>query len=152
MGEVSQGAVHAQGDAMSTLIRTGISLESDLLKRFDRAISKKGYKNRSEAIRDLVRDYAVAEDVEENRMVVGTLTMVYDHHQPNLSEQLIEAQHHAENKVLAATHVHLDHHNCLEVIIMRGRSSEVSHLADRILSLRGVKHGKLVLTTQGKDL
>jgi len=137
---------------MSTLIRTGISLDSELLRRFDRVIHKKGYKNRSEAIRDLVRDYAVAEDVEENRTVVGTLTMVYDHHRPKLSEQLIEAQHDAENKVLAATHVHLDHHNCLEVIIMRGRSSDVSHIADRILSLRGVKHGKLVLTTQGKDL
>jgi CopG family nickel-responsive transcriptional regulator len=137
---------------MAHLVRTGISLESDLLKRFDRVIRKKGYKNRSEAIRDLVRDFAVAEDVEENRTVVGTLTMVYDHHRPKLSEQLIEAQHDAENKVLAATHVHLDHHNCLEVIIMKGRSSEVSHLADRILSLRGVKHGKLVLTTQGKGL
>src|ERR1035438_7109851 len=137
---------------MAQLVRTGISLESDLLKRFDRAIGKKGYRNRSEAIRDLVRDYAVAEDVEENRVVVGTLTMVYDHHQPRLAEQLIEAQHHAHDMVMAATHVHLDHHNCLEVIIMRGRSSEVSQLADRILSLRGVKHGKLVLTTQGKDL
>ena len=137
---------------MAHLVRTGISLESDLLERFDRVIHKKGYKNRSEAIRDLVRDYAVAEDVEENRIVVGTVTMVYDHHRPKLAERLIEAQHHAEGQVLAATHVHLDHHNCLEVIIMRGRSSDVSHLADRILSLRGVKHGKLVLTTQGKDL
>ena len=137
---------------MAELVRTGISLDRKLLDRFDRVIQKKGYKNRSEAIRDLVRDYAVAEDVEEDRSVVGTLTMVYDHHRPKLTEQLIEAQHHAENMVLAATHVHLDHHNCLEVIIMRGRSSEVSHLADRILSLRGVKHGKLVLTTQGKDL
>jgi CopG family transcriptional regulator, nickel-responsive regulator len=137
---------------MAQLVRTGISLESDLLERFDRVIHKKGYKNRSEAIRDLVRDYAVTEDVEENRIVVGTLTMVYDHHRPKLAERLIEAQHHAEGQVLAATHVHLDHHNCLEVIIMRGRSSEVSHLADRILSLRGVKHGKLVLTTEGKDL
>jgi CopG family nickel-responsive transcriptional regulator len=137
---------------MPHLVRTGISLESDLLQRFDRVIRRKGYKNRSEAIRDLVRDYAVAEDVESDRVVVGTLTMVYDHHRPKLSERLIEAQHDAENKVLAATHVHLDHHNCLEVIIMKGRSSEVSHLADRILSLRGVKHGKLVLTTQGKDL
>jgi CopG family nickel-responsive transcriptional regulator len=152
MGAVLKGSVLAQGEAMSTLIRTGISLDSELLRRFDRVIHKKGYKNRSEAIRDLVRDYAVAEDVEENRTVVGTLTMVYDHHRPKLSEQLIEAQHDAENKVLAATHVHLDHHNCLEVIIMRGRSSDVSHIADRILSLRGVKHGKLVLTTQGKDL
>ena len=137
---------------MAQLVRTGISLESDLLARFDRVIQKKGYKNRSEAIRDLVRDFAVTEDAEENRTVVGTLTMVYDHHRPKLSEQLTEAQHHAESKVLAATHVHLDHHNCLEVIIMKGRSSEVRGIADRILSLRGVKHGKLVLTTQGKGL
>ena len=137
---------------MAHLVRTGISLESDLLARFDRVIHKKGYRNRSEAIRDLVRDYAVTEDVEEDRVVVGTLTMVYDHHRPKLAERLIEAQHHAEGQVLAATHVHLDHHNCLEVVIMRGRSSEVSHLADRMLSLRGVKHGKLVLTTEGKDL
>ena len=137
---------------MSTLIRTGISLESELLERFDRVIHKKGYKNRSEAIRDLVRDYAVAEDVEENRDGGGNLDHGLRPPPPKLAEQLIEAQHHAEDKVLAATHVHLDHHNCLEVIIMRGRSSEVSQIADRILSLRGVKHGKLVLTTQGKDL
>jgi len=137
---------------MAELVRTGISLERDLLARFDRVISKKGYKNRSEAIRDLVRDYAVAEDVEEDRPVVGTLTMVYDHHRPKLSERLIEVQHHAHSKVLAATHVHLDHYNCLEVVIMKGRSSEVRHIADQILSLRGVKHGKLVLTTQGKGL
>jgi len=137
---------------VAKLTRTGISLDRELLLRFDRVIAKKGYKNRSEAIRDLVRDYAINEDVEENRVVAGTLTMVYDHHRPKLSERLIEAQHHAEGKVLAATHVHLDHHNCLEVIIMRGRSNEVRHIADQILSLRGVKHGKLVLTTQGKGL
>jgi len=137
---------------MAHLVRTGISLEQELLARFDSIIAKKGYKNRSEAIRDLVRDYAVAEDVTEDRTVVGTLTMVYDHHRPQLSERLIEAQHHAHSQVLAATHVHLDHHNCLEVVIMKGRSSEVRHLADQILSLRGVKHGKLVLTSQGKGL
>src|SRR5208337_5360848 len=117
---------------MSKLIRTGISLDSELLLRFDRAIHKKGYKNRSEAIRDLVRDYAVAEDVEENRTVVGTLTLVYDHHRPRLSERLIHAQHHAHGKVLAATHVHLDHRNCLEVVIMKGHSSEMKRLADHI--------------------
>jgi CopG family transcriptional regulator, nickel-responsive regulator len=137
---------------MPELVRTGISLERDLLERFDRVIQKRGYKNRSEAIRDLVRDYAVAEDVEEDRTVVGTLTMVYDHHRPKLSERLIQVQHHAQGMVLAATHVHLDHHNCLEVVMLRGRSSEVRHVADQILSLRGVKHGKLVFTTQGKGL
>jgi CopG family nickel-responsive transcriptional regulator len=78
--------------------------------------------------------------------------MVYDHHRPKLLERLIEPQHQAEDKVLAATHVHMDHHNCLEVIIMKGRSSEVRRIADRILSLRRVKHGKLVLTTRGKEL
>jgi CopG family nickel-responsive transcriptional regulator len=134
------------------LIRTGISLDSELLARFDRVIRKKGYKNRSEAIRDLVRDYAVAEDVEEDRTVVGTLTLVYDHHRPKLSEQLLEVQHHAQAKVLAATHVHLDHNNCLEVVLMKGRSSQVRHIADQILTLRGVKHGKLVLTSRGKGL
>jgi len=137
---------------MSMLIRTGISLDRELLLRFDRVIRKKGYKNRSEAIRDLVRDYAVAEDVEEDRTVVGTLTLVYDHHRPKLSEQLLEVQHHAQAKVLAATHVHLDHNNCLEVVLMKGRSSQVRHIADQILTLRGVKHGKLVLTTRGKGL
>jgi CopG family transcriptional regulator, nickel-responsive regulator len=137
---------------MAELIRTGISLELDLLERFDRVIHKKGYTNRSKAIRDLVRDYAVAEDVEADHVVVGTLTMVYDHHRPKLSERLIELQHHAPCKVLAATHVHLDHRNCLEVVIMKGRSSEVSHLADQILSLRGVKHGKLVLTMRGQGV
>jgi CopG family transcriptional regulator, nickel-responsive regulator len=138
--------------SMAELVRTGISLERELLECFDRAIRKKRYQNRSEAIRDLVRDYAVEEDIEENRTVVGSLTVVYDHHRPKLSEQLIEVQHHSHGKVIAATHVHLDDRNCLEVIIMKGRSSEVRLIADRILSLRGVKHGKLVLTTQGKGL
>lgn len=137
---------------MTDITRTGISLSPDLLERFDQIIARKGYKNRSEAIRDLVRDYVVNEDVEKNRMVVGTLTMVYDHHRPKLDERLIDIQHRAHGIVLAATHVHLDHRNCLEVVIMKGHSLEVSRVADQILSLRGVKHGKLVLTTQGKNL
>jgi CopG family nickel-responsive transcriptional regulator len=137
---------------MSTLIRTGISLDRELLKRFDRAIAKKGYGSRSEAIRDLVRDHAVASDLAADRVIVGTLTLVYDHHQPGLSERLIQAQHQYHGRVLAVTHVHLDHHNCLEVIIVKGRGSEVQRLADQLLSLRGVKHGKLVVTTTGKRL
>ena len=137
---------------MSMLIRTGISLDSELLARFDRAIAKKGYGSRSEAIRDLVRDHAVASDLATGRVVLGTLTLVYNHHQPRLSQRLIEAQHHYHGKVLAVTHVHLDHRNCLEVIIVKGRGSEVQKLADQLLSLRGVKHGKLVITTTGKRL
>jgi CopG family nickel-responsive transcriptional regulator len=109
-------------------------------------IEQKGYGNRSEAIRDLLRDHFVEEDVAANKTVVSTLTLVYDHHQPKLSEQLIEAQHSYRGKVLATTHVHLDHCNCLEVIILKGRGAEVKQFADRLLSLKGVQHGKLVLT------
>ena len=134
---------------MGDLVRTGLSLERELLERFDTAINRKGYHNRSEAIRDLIREHLVEGAAEENKVIVGTLTMVYDHHQPNLSAKLIEAQHAAASKVLAATHVHLDHHHCLEVVILKGRSAEVRGLADRILSLRGVKHGQLTVTTSG---
>ncbi len=127
-------------------------MERELLEGFDKVIGRKGYRNRSEAIRDLIRERLVDEQADENRMVVATLTMVYDHHRPQLSEKLIDAQHRAGGRVLAATHVHLDHHNCLEVIIMKGRSGEVRRLGDQILSFRGVKHGRLVITTTGRDL
>ncbi len=137
---------------MSSLVRTGISLERELLADFDRLIARKGYGSRSEAIRDLVREHSVEADVARNKVVVGALTVVYDHHQPRLSERLIAAQHHYHGKVLATTHVHLDARHCLEVVIVKGRSAEVQHLADHILSLRGVKHGKLVMTTTGKPL
>jgi CopG family nickel-responsive transcriptional regulator len=135
---------------MGDLVRTGLSLERNLLERFDTAIHRKGYQNRSEAIRDLIREHLVEEAAEKNEVIVGTLTLVYDHHQPNLSAKLIEAQHAAARKVLAATHVHLDHRHCLEVVILKGRSGEVKSLADRMLSLRGVKHGQLTVTTTGK--
>jgi CopG family nickel-responsive transcriptional regulator len=137
---------------MGDVVRTGVSLEHDLLEKFDEAIGKKGYQNRSEAIRDLIRDHLVAEEIDKNQVVVGTLTIIYDHHRPNLTEKLVEAQHRAGTAVLAATHVHLDHHNCLEVIIMKGRGAELQDLANGILSLRGVKHGQLVVTSTGKDL
>jgi CopG family transcriptional regulator, nickel-responsive regulator len=134
------------------VIRTGISLEQELLEKFDRVIQRKGYGNRSEAIRDLVRDCVVEEDVARDRVAVGTLTLVYDHHKPGLASQLIALQHNMHGQVLAATHVHLDHHNCLEVIIMKGRSLAMKSFAEKILSLRGVKHGKFVLTTTAKNL
>ena len=137
---------------MSELARTGVSLEEDLLNEFDRLIAKRGYKNRSEAFRDLIREALLSETVDSNKPVVGTLTLVYDHHVPNLSEKLTETQHSVGAMVLAATHVHLDHHYCLEVIIMKGKSKELQEVADRMLALRGVELGKLVLTNSGKDL
>jgi CopG family transcriptional regulator, nickel-responsive regulator len=138
--------------AMSDLSRTGLSIDRELLVKFDAAIAGKGYQNRSEAIRDLIRDHLVSEQAGKNQVVVGTLTIIYDHHRPNLTEKLVDAQHHAGSKVMAATHVHLDHRNCLEVVIMKGRSGAIRDLANRILSLRGVKHGQLVVTSTGKDL
>jgi CopG family transcriptional regulator, nickel-responsive regulator len=124
----------------------------NLLKKFDDSIGGKGYQNRSEAIRDLIREQLIAEESDENKMVVGTLTFIYDHHRPNLTEKVVGAQHDAGGKVLAATHVHLDHHNCLEVIMMKGHGGDLRHLANGILSLRGVKHGKLVVTTTRKEI
>ena len=137
---------------MADVTRTGVSIEADLLDKFDNLIAKRGYKNRSEALRDLIRESLVNEEIEQNRAVVATLSMVYDHHRHDLSNKLNEIQHHSHHNVLAATHVHLDHDNCLEVVIMKGRSGEIKRLADHMLSMRGVKHGKLVITSTGKDL
>lgn len=136
---------------MGELIRTGVSIEQDLLDKFDKLIAKRGYGNRSEALRDLIREMLVSEEVNDNKQVVATLSMIYDHHRPELSKKLTEAQHHHHGNVLAATHVHLDEKNCLEVVIMKGRAGEVKHMADHMLSMRGVKHGKLVMTSTGKD-
>ena len=137
---------------MAQLSRTGVSLEDDLLKEFDRLIGKRGYANRSEAIRDLIREALLGEMVESNKPVVGTLTIVYDHHVPNLAQKLTEVQHGAGAMILAATHIHLDHHYCLEVIIMKGRGRDLQAIADNMLALRGVELGKLVLTNSGARL
>ncbi|HEY0758604.1 MAG TPA: nickel-responsive transcriptional regulator NikR [Acidisarcina sp.] len=137
---------------MAELSRTGISLEQDLLAEFDRLIARRGYRNRSEAVRDLIREALLSEAVDSDAPVVGTLTLVYDHHVPNLPEKLTDAQHHAGAMVLAATHVHLDHDYCLEVIIMKGNSRAIQAIADSIIALRGVQLGKLVLTNSGANL
>jgi CopG family nickel-responsive transcriptional regulator len=137
---------------MAQLSRTGVSLEEDLLQEFDRLIGKRGYANRSEAFRDLIREALLSEMVKSNKPVVGTLTIVYDHHVPNLAQKLTEVQHHAGAMILAATHIHLDHNYCLEVIIMKGRGRDLQAVADGMLALRGVELGKLVLTNSGARL
>jgi len=137
---------------MPQLSRTGVSLEDDLLQEFDRLISKRGYANRSEAFRDLIREALLSERVKSNKPVVGALTIVYDHHVPNLAQKLTEVQHHASAMILAATHIHLDHNYCLEVIIMKGRGRDLQAVADGMLALRGVELGKLVLTNSGARL
>ncbi len=135
---------------MAKLARIGVSLDSDLLEQFDRVISRKSYDNRSEAIRDLIREQLLGVQIDQNKIVVGTLTVVYDHHRPNLTEKLVEAQHQLGDKVLSAMHVHLDHHNCLEIIVIKGRSRDLHDFANGILSLRGVNYGQLVVTSAGK--
>ena len=137
---------------MAELSRTGISLEQDLLAGFDKLIASRGYKNRSEALRDMIREALVSEAVDSNKPVVATLTMVYDHHVPNLAQKLTEVQHHAGAMVMAATHVHLDHHYCLEVIIMKGKSRTIQEISDKMIAMRGVELGKLVLTNSGASL
>jgi CopG family transcriptional regulator, nickel-responsive regulator len=138
---------------MSNLRRIGVAIESDLLDRFDERISRKGYTNRSEAFRDLIRDDLVEESSQTpDSHVVGTVTLVYDHHVRMLSEKLTDIQHEAFHNVLSTLHVHLDHDHCLEVLVLRGKASAVRNLADILISTKGVKHGRLTITTTGAGL
>ncbi len=138
---------------MSKLIRFGVSLSSDLLKQFDKLIDLKGYKNRSEAIRDLIREELISEEwKEEGRETVGVFSLVYDHHRNDLSQVINNIQHDNLDIIRSSTHVHIDHKNCLEVIILKGKSSEIKKLTDRLTSTKGIKHGKLIMTSTGSDL
>jgi CopG family nickel-responsive transcriptional regulator len=143
--------VRTRDEEGESLTRFGVSIESKLLAQFDRLIGKRGYRNRSEAIRDLIRDRLVDEEWGAgNREVVGTLTLIYDHHTRELQAKMTELQHRYHAHVLSTLHVHLDHHNCLEVLVVRGRPREVRALSDGLLSLKGVKHGNLSASTSGK--
>ncbi len=133
--------------------RFGISLDSLLLKRFDSLITRKGYPNRSEAIRDLIRESLVREEWEYgDRETVGAITIVYSHDTRELTDTLTDIQHHYHTSVISSLHVHLDHHNCLEVIIVKGKGKEIRKIADRLTGTKGVKHGKLSLATTGRNL
>ena len=138
---------------MSELSRIGVAIDSGLLEKFDQHIAKRGYTNRSEAFRDLIRDELVETkwDLPESE-VVGTVTLVYDHHVRMLSEKLNEMQHAAYHNVLSTLHIHLDHDNCLEVLIVKGKSATVRKIADALISTKGVKHGRLTITSTGADL
>ena len=132
---------------MGVLSRIGIALDSDLLKRFDRFIGRQGYTNRSEAFRDLIRDKLVTEKTAHpNATVVGTVTLIYDHHAHGITEKLTEVQHENHDLVVSTSHAHLDHESCLEVLIVHGRSARVARFADRLIGLKGVQHGRLVMT------
>jgi CopG family nickel-responsive transcriptional regulator len=135
------------------VVRFGVSLPRELVKAFDKRLREKGYRSRSEAIRDIMRDYLVGGEWESSsEFVVGTVTLVFDHHTRELSNVLTQVQHEFHDAVVCSTHVHLDEHNCVEVIIVRGRAKALQAIADRLISTRGVKHGKLVYTTTGREL
>jgi CopG family transcriptional regulator, nickel-responsive regulator len=127
-----------------------VAIDASLLEKFDRLIAQRGYTNRSEAFRDLIRDDLVRKDAESpDSQVIGTVTLVYDHHVRLLQEKLTAIQHDHHHSILSTLHVHLDHDNCLEVLVVRGRSAEVRKVADALTSTKGVKHGRLVITTSG---
>lgn len=134
------------------LKRFSISLEDNLLEIFDRHIKSRRYNNRSEAIRDLIRKAFVKEEWEADKQVMGVISLVYDHHQHKLQEKVTEVQHDYHHHIVSTTHVHMDHNNCLEVIIVRGKAKEVQDLADRLIALKGVRDGNLAMSSTGKAL
>lgn len=138
---------------MGDLSRIGVAIDSDLLEKFDRLIGNRGYTNRSEAFRDLIRDELVEKSWESPESnVVGTVTLVYDHHVRMLNDRLTDLQHDHHQLILSTLHVHLDHDNCLEVLVMKGKAKAVQKMADALISTKGVKHGRLTITTSGVEL
>jgi len=138
---------------MGNTVRFGISLDEKLLDSFDQLIEQKSYMNRSEAIRDLIRASLVEERLgSEDQQAVGTVTLVYNHHVRDLSDKLTEHQHSHHDQIISALHVHLDAHNCLEVLIIRGAVRDIKQIANELIGVKGVKHGKLVMTTTAEDL
>ncbi|MCG0275462.1 MAG: nickel-responsive transcriptional regulator NikR [Thermosediminibacteraceae bacterium] len=132
---------------MADTIRFGISMSQDLLDKFDRMIHKKGYTNRSEAIRDLVRN-ALIEDMWENEAgtLAGAITIVYDHESPGITDTLIHMQHRFHHLIISTVHVHFDEKNCMEILIVKGTAQEIKELHDKLFSLKGVKHSRISVT------
>jgi CopG family nickel-responsive transcriptional regulator len=136
----------AKREDTPVLARIGVAIEQRLLDKFDQLLERKRYGNRSEAFRDLIRAALIEDRVsEDDRMVVGSLTLVYDHEKRMLSDKLTGMQHDHHHVVISSMHVHLDHHNCMEVIVLRGKSGVVRKLADGLISAKGVLFGKLTL-------
>jgi CopG family nickel-responsive transcriptional regulator len=136
-----------------TVSRFSMSLPPSLLRQLDEMSADKGYDNRSLAIADMIRDRLVEHRQKYgNEDIVGTITLVYDHHKPHLQATLTGIQHDCHDVILSTVHVHLDHHNCLEVLLVRGKAAIVKKIADELLAAKGVKHGKLTVTTTGKNL
>jgi CopG family nickel-responsive transcriptional regulator len=137
------------------LERIGISLEDSLLEKFDDIVKSRGYANRSEAVRDLIRDQLVSREWEEGADSderVAVVTLVYDHDASRVTQKLTHIQHENHRAVVSTLHVHLDAHNCLEVLILRGKASDVVAMGDGLISTKGVKYGKMVPATAGRNI
>ncbi|HAJ79363.1 MAG TPA: nickel-responsive transcriptional regulator NikR [Fibrobacteres bacterium] len=137
---------------MSNLYRFGVSLEKDLIKEFDRHILEKSYKNRSEAIRDLIRAELVKKQWQGNNEVAGAITMSYDHHKRDLVNKLVDIQHDFQKTIISTQHIHIDHFNCLEILAVKGKAKDVEKLASMLKSQIGVKHVALSMSTTGTEL
>jgi len=137
---------------MSDIIRFGVSLEKELLEKFDILIKEKKYSNRSEAIRDLIRENLVKREWVEGKEVAGAITLVFDHHKRDLVNILTDIQHDFHTLIISNQHIHLDHDNCLEIIVVRGKPTEVRGLANKLRATKGVKYGSLSIATTGKEL
>ncbi len=137
---------------MARLIRFGISIEKDLQEKFDQLIKKRNYTNRSEAIRDLIRQELIKKEWQEDKEVAGAITLIYDHHKRELVNKLTELQHDFQKLIMSTQHIHLDHENCLEIIAVKGTPKEVQRLADTLRSIKGVKYGTLSMATTGKGI
>ena len=137
---------------MAHLVRFGVSLDAELLQGFDRLIRERGYRNRSEALRDLIRDELVRGEWNAGDVVAGTITLVYDHHTRGLATRLNDIQHECLDAVVSTQHIHLDHHNCMEVIVVKGNPAMIEQLAYQLKAVRGVKHSALTMATTGRGL
>jgi len=137
---------------MSSIVRFGVSLEKDLLSKFDVYLRKNGWASRSDALRDLVRGELIKQEWTEGEEVAGAVTLIYDHHRKDLLGRLTDLQHDYQHLVLSAQHVHLDHDHCLEIIAVKGNPAEVQKLAETLRTIKGVKHGTLTMSTTGKHL
>lgn len=134
----------------SKTTRFAVSISENLLENFDELSAHQGYSNRSQAVQDLIRHYIIEQKWDENEEAMGTITLAFDHHKNNLSKILTDIQHDYHSEIISNMHAHLDHDNCLEVIMVKGRGKDIRELSNRLISTKGVKHGKLTLTTGGK--
>jgi CopG family nickel-responsive transcriptional regulator len=137
---------------MSGLVRFGVSLEKDLLDKFDKFIKTKNYPSRSEAFRSLIRQELIKKQWQEGREIAGAVTLIYNHHRRELLNKITDVQHDFQKLILSTQHIHLDRDNCLEIIAVRGTSKETQRLADALKSIKGVKHATLSMSSTGKEL